>query len=320
MKRKLQGIFKDLVDNLYDGVYLLDRHRHIIYWNKAAETITGFAAHEVLGKRCADNILTHMDDDGKNLCQDRCPVTFTLQDGQPREVEAYLHHKDGHRVPVNIRIMPVRDADQTIIGAMELFTDNRPKLALKHRLEELERHAHLDALTQVANRRGLENRLTSLLYEFQRYGWPMGIIFLDIDHFKAVNDTYGHDVGDRVLKAVANNLAANSRPFDLVGRWGGEEFVCLMKNINAPNLEALAERFRRLVAASYLEAAGAVIRVTISLGATLLQAGDTPDTAIGRADRLMYHSKQEGRNRVTTDALPPPATVRTRSDSASLPA
>lgn len=318
MKRKLQGIFKDLVDNLYDGVYLVDTRRRIIYWNKAAETITGYAATEVLGKRCADNILTHTDDEGRSLCLGLCPVTFTLQDGQPREVEAYLHHKDGHRVPVNIRIMPVRDADQSIIGAMELFNDNSPKIALKHRLEELERHAHLDELTQVANRRGLENRLTSLVYEYQRYGWPMGVIFVDIDHFKAVNDTYGHDAGDRVLKAVANNLAANSRPFDLVGRWGGEEFVCLLKNIAAPHLEALAERFRQLVAASYLEVADSIIRVTISLGATLLRPGDTFETALKRADELLYYSKQQGRNRVTTDFGQPRAAASAPADPAAV--
>ncbi len=307
MQRHLKGIFKDLVDQLYEGVYLVEPSRRIVYWNQGAESITGFSAAHTLGHRCSDNLLTHMDKAGTNLCLGHCPVVGTLTDGQPREVEAFLHHRDGHRVPVAIRVMPATDPKGKIIGAIEIFRDLSPKIVLQQRLTELEEHALLDPLTQVANRRALEIQLDARLHELQRYGWPTGIIFLDIDHFKRINDTYGHVVGDKVLKTVASNLVTNARPFDFVGRWGGEEFVCLARNVDAVDLTALAERFRLLVASSYLIEEDEIIRVTISLGATLLQAADTPESALHRADSLMYASKTAGRNRLTTDSPPPEA-------------
>src|SRR5689334_15269715 len=113
-----------LLELLFDGLYYVDRNKKISFWNKAAEKITGYERAEVTGFCCADNILRHIDDEGHELCLDGCPLSATLFDGQVREAHVYLHHKRGHRVPVSIRVTPIRDAEGEIIGAAEVFADN----------------------------------------------------------------------------------------------------------------------------------------------------------------------------------------------------
>jgi diguanylate cyclase (GGDEF)-like protein/PAS domain S-box-containing protein len=299
--KETEGYYKELLDNLYDGVYCVDSGRRIIYWNKAAEQITGFQSSEVLGKHCHQNILRHVDEVGTELCEGSCPLAKTIADGLLRDAEVYLHHKDGHRVPVSVRITPIRDDQGRVIGAVQLFADNSSKAAMLARLDELEQLSLLDPLTKLGNRRFIEMNFRSRWDEMKRYGFSFGVIFLDIDHFKNINDRYGHDVGDNVLKMVAGTLASNSRPFDVFGRWGGEEFVGILRSPDIKGLCAIAERLRTLVRTSFLMYAADRLRVTVSLGATMARKGDTLEDLLRRADQLMFQSKSAGRDRVSTD-------------------
>jgi len=288
--------YKRIIENLHDGLYFVDRNRVITYWNKAAEKISGFTASEVIGKSCSKNILTHVDGDGNNLCTVRCPLAATIGDGNPRETEAYLHHKDGHRLPVSIRVSALTDNAGNIIGGIELFSDISHQAANELRIKELEKLALLDNLTQLANRTYIEKEIQSRFEEKKRFNVPFGILFIDIDHFKNFNDTYGHDVGDNVLKFTANTFVANNRPFDLYGRWGGEEFIGVIRNINRKGLESLGNRLRSLIEHSYIIHENHRLRVTVSIGASLVCENDTVDTLIKRADTLLYKSKAAGRN------------------------
>ncbi len=297
--------YKAILDNLYDGIYFVDTRRQITYWNRAAEELTGYGAAEVVGRRCSDQLLRHVDAQGTLLCEGSCPLAACLQDGQNREAEVYLHHKDGHRVPVRIRISPIRDVEGEIVGAAELFSDNSAASVITNRMAELEQLALLDSLTRLANRRFMANSIENRLRELDRYGWPTGILFMDVDNFKEVNDTYGHDAGDAVLRQIAITLLTNSRGFDLFGRWGGEEFVGEIRSVDQQQLVGVAEKLRMLIShADIPVGAGALIRVTVSIGATLLRPDDTVEDAIRRADQLMYQSKKAGKNRVSTDPRP----------------
>jgi diguanylate cyclase (GGDEF)-like protein len=228
-----------------------------------------------------------------------CPLAGTIADGKPREAEIYMHHKDGHRIPVSVRISTLTDRDGNIIGGVELFTDVSNKATNELRVKELEKLALLDNLTQLANRNYIEREIQSRLEEKKRFNVPFGILFIDIDHFKKFNDSYGHDVGDDVLKFVANTFVANARPFDLYGRWGGEEFIGIIRNINSQDLELLGNRLRYLVENSYIIHENEKLYVTISIGATLVNENDTIDSRIKRADTFLYKSKAAGRNCLT---------------------
>ena len=289
----------DVLENLHDGLYLTDTHRIITFWNHAAERITGYPAAEVLGRSCAANILVHVDTDGRSLCRGLCPLAMTMADCVGREAEVFLRHRDGHRVPVLVRTGPLKDRAGQVVGGVELFTDLSNILANNSRVRELEQLALLDTLTQLANRAYLQREIEARFEEMRRYGIPFGLLFMDIDFFKRFNDTYGHDVGDAVLKLVANTFTANSRAFDVYGRWGGEEFVGVIRSIDAEDLVVLGNRMRVLVNQSFLMHDEARLGVSISLGATVAKPDDTAESLIKRADQLLYRSKKEGRNRLT---------------------
>ncbi|HIK11843.1 MAG TPA: sensor domain-containing diguanylate cyclase [Oscillatoriaceae cyanobacterium M33_DOE_052] len=288
-----------VLDNMYEGVYFVDNNRRITYWNKSAEAISGYSSDDVLGQHCWNNILKHIDQCGHAHCRDSCPLACTLADGQTREVELYLHHKHGHRVPISLRVSPLRDEHGNICGAIEIFIDNSAKVAILERVEELEKMAMVDTLTKLPNRRYLETKLPHILSEYHENGFAVGVLFIDVDHFKNINDMYGHDVGDEVLKMVANTLAINSRASDIFCRWGGEEFVGIVHNVTEAQLEEIANRFRILVGTSSLDMGREEIKVTLSIGATISRGNDNSNSLLKRADQLMYHSKQTGRDRVT---------------------
>ena len=294
-------LYSKVMDNLHEGVYFVDPDRTITYWNKGAENLTGYTAAEMLGKRCSDDLLMHVDDRGTVLCVEGCPLQKTMVDGLPSEAEVYLRHKGGHRLPVSLRVIPVFDLDHRLTGAVEIFTDNSERVALRQKIAELQRDALLDPLTGLVNRRYATETLRSMLDQMLRYGWTFGILFMDIDLlFKAINDTYGHDVGDQVLKMVAKSLQANSRSFDVVARWGGEEFLAIIVNVNDETLHRVAYKLRTLVAKSSLHVGNERIGVTISLGATLARPKDTVESLMKRADQAMYRKKLSGRNQEST--------------------
>lgn len=295
-----RDFYKSLLDNLYDGVYFVDTERRITYWNLGAERLTGYDTEEVVGRFCRENILEHVDEKGTRLCESSlCPAARTLKDGQPHEDEVYLHHKKGHRLPVAIRVAPIMSPDGKIVGAVEVFSDNTPRVVSRQTIEELQRIALLDPLTEVGNRRYAEMNLKFRLAEQDRYGWPFGILFIDIDNFKDVNDRFGHEVGDDVLRMTARTLAGSLRSFDLVSRWGGEEFLAIVVNVDPGSLLAVAEKLRKMVEQSKITYDSENIGITVSLGGTLALKSDSVETIVRRADELMYRSKAEGRNCTT---------------------
>ena len=299
--REDDSFCKGLLDSLHDGVYFVDHNRRITYWNRGAERISGYNSSEVIGMSCSDNLLMHVNEEGDTLCRRSCPLADTLKDGRVRESEVYLKHRDGHRVPVFIRVSPLLDSYGQVVGAVESFNDTSPNAALLERIEGLQRLALLDPLTELPNRRCINMKLRSRIDEMGRYGWPCGVLFVDIDNFKVVNDAFGHIIGDRVLKMVARTLSSSLRSYDILGRYGGEEFIAIIANVNSTQLYSFANRLRLLVEKSNLNTNSGTVSVTISIGATLARSNDTLDSVIKRADQLMYHSKAAGRNRVSLE-------------------
>jgi diguanylate cyclase (GGDEF)-like protein/PAS domain S-box-containing protein len=292
---------KTILDNINDGIYFVDPERRITYWNKGAERITGYPADKVISHFCHDNILNHVSENGIQLCHNGCPLKATIADGMSRQAEVYLHHADGHRVPVLIRTSPLYGSDGVIIGGIEIFSDNTLLLKARRRANDLERTVLLDPLTGVGNRLHFELKLQSALSELKQYRLSAGLLFIDIDRFKDVNDRSGHDIGDQVLKMVAHTLERNVRNDDTLARWGGDEFVVLLVGVDQHGLTGTAEKLRSLVENSHLKLEGKEITVTVSIGATLACSEDTSETLIHRADHNMYQGKSHGRNTISTD-------------------
>lgn len=298
-----EEFYKNILFNIQDGVYFVDNDRKITYWNKGAEGITGFESNEIMGKNCFDRILIHVDETNHSLCEDGCPLAETLKDGKNREAFAFFHHKLGHRVPTKFKTSPIRDSRGKIIGAVEIFNDNSENHENIEIIKKLKDDILIDSLTGIANRKYAEQKISASLNELDRYGRKFSLLFIDIDHFKNINDCFGHEVGDEVLKIVAMTLSKNIRSFDTAARWGGEEFVVLIENTEANQLKKTANKLRSLIEASshYFHDSDKYISVTISIGATISRTGDKVQDIIARSDSLMYQSKETGRNKVTLD-------------------
>lgn len=292
------NFYKELINNLGDGVYFVDRNRRITFWNKGAERITGYSPREVIGKSCSDNILRHIDDNGVDLCLNVCPLAVTIGDGKFREADVYLHHKDGHRVPIRVRISPIYDDLGEVSGAVEVFSDNSRRIDILQEMEKLKKEVFIDELTQVGNRKYAKFNLEMKFQKWKHFQVTFGLLFIDVDHFKMFNDSYGHGLGDRMLKTVANSIGNGLRIMDILCRWGGEEFIVIVPNVKDDKLCEIAERIRMLVEKSFIAMDDKTLKVSISVGGALIREGESLESLVQRADEKMYQSKEQGRNRV----------------------
>ena len=170
--------------------------------------------------------------------------------------------------------------------------------SLSARSETLEHAALTDGLTGMQNRRYFDDALREYIVEFRRIGKPVGLMILDLDHFKKVNDTHGHNVGDEALKAVANCLRTMTRYHDVVARLGGEEFAVVAPNMDVEMLERFAERIRKAIAATTVMAGEVRLKVTASVGLAVWDGKEAAEEFFRRADRQLYEAKRQGRNRV----------------------
>ena len=291
--------WKSVLDDLSDGVYMVDEDRRIVYWNHAAEKITGFRAEEILGHRCSENILNHVDERGCELCKAECPLHQTLRDGETRRELVFLRHKDGYRVPVSVAIRPCRDRNGEVRCAVETFRDASEHAHLKERVGELQQTVMQDEVTGLPNRRFGERNILERVEQLRRYECPFGVIFVDLDAFKAINDRWGHYMGDRVLHMAARVLDLNSRGPDHACRWGGDEFVLICPHLDSEGLLEVAERLRVMLESSRVVVETTELTVHASFGATLARPDDGPASIVERADGAMYASKSNGGNRVT---------------------
>ena len=169
---------------------------------------------------------------------------------------------------------------------------------LSARSETLEQAALTDGLTGMQNRRYFDDALKEYLGEFKRIGKPIGLLVLDLDHFKMVNDTHGHDVGDEVLREVAGCLKNFTRYHDIAARLGGEEFAVVAPNMDMEGLSKFAERIRRAVSDLVIQSGNVRLKVTTSIGVAVWDGKEEADGFYRRADRMLYQAKRLGRNRV----------------------
>lgn len=195
-------------------------------------------------------------------------------------------------------------AQQTLLSTVVPVLTNF--LIREHLLEKLQSRANYDRLTGALSRGHTEEKLGSEIERSTRYKNELSVVLFDIDHFKSINDSFGHDVGDAVLKRVASKVQASLRSVDVLGRWGGEEFLMILAETDLKNAQHVAESVRRLIE---LEGFGVPRPVTISAGVSSFQQGDDSASLIKRADIAVYEAKREGRNRVKAAPAPTPFPV-----------
>ncbi|MBI4808074.1 MAG: PAS domain S-box protein [Nitrosomonadales bacterium] len=283
-----------LLNSAGEGIYGVDRNGRCTFINPAALAILGFSKEEVLGKN-QHIIFHHHHKDGTPYPSEDCPIFKTLHDGIRRGVEDAFIRKNGEVFPVQLTVTPMHENGQ-IVGVEAVFQDIAQRKEME---EELIRLATTDSLTGMANRRHFIEQLEMELAHFIRFGQPTALLMVDIDHFKSVNDTYGHATGDIVLRHFAELAGQRLRRVDLLGRLGGEEFGILLPGTDSAGAKLFAERFRNYVADTPAQSGDGPIPFTISIGIAMFDSRDeAADSIMARADMALYRAKAGGRNRV----------------------
>ena len=288
-----------LFDTLDESVYLLDRDRRVTYWNPAAQELARCTGEEPSGTHCWNDRLVQRDGETCAECRHPCLLGSAMLTGKSQAGELNFQHQDGCRVPMAVTVHPLKNGGGEVTGAIEIFKEHHDAHGTHETMIQLEKLAFLDSLTGLANRRYLEVTLLARLQELQRYGWRFGMIFIDVDNLKTVNDTFGHGAGDLIIRTVGKTFADHARLSDVVGRWGGDEFMAVVPSMDGEQLTAAAEKFRALVEEIAIQDKSHPLRITISVGATVAFPEDTIDTLVSRGDQLMFQSKRMGKNRVT---------------------
>ena len=240
---------------------------------------------------------------GPRLYEECGPLIAASLRGEPQQFEQERPRADGAPGYVLTRYIPDSDASGVkgfFVIASDITDLKQAQIKLEKRIEDLHAMATIDSLTGLDNRRSLLEKIHLEIERAKRYGLVSVFLMLDLDHFKRVNDTYGHDAGDRVLQQVSALLQETMRASDHVGRLGGEEFGALLTNTSPERAMEIAERLRCLVEELVVRHQNATIRMTISIGVADLQVGvENPvEDMMKRADVALYRAKNLGRNRV----------------------
>ena len=286
-----------LIDESADLFFALGRQGEFVEANLALEQALGFSRQELVGSRLNNHPL--FDRIGDQLLQRLRGASLN----ESVRIEGELVLADGSAQAVEINSMRVRVGGQEFLVAVARNISERKALE-----EHLRRLSLNDALTGVANRRAFEARLTEEWRRASRGNTPLSVLLIDVDHFKAYNDTLGHLAGDDCLRAVANRLQASlRRPEDLLARYGGEEFAVLLPATNAAGAALFAHHVQtHLRKAALPHPASPVSRhLTISIGGSCMQptADSSPSALIAAADAALYRAKAGGRDRVEFSSL-----------------
>lgn len=305
--------FPDIVVEMVAvGIFAMDRRMNIILWNRFMEIHSQLRANEVLGK----NLFDCFPELSRKWLEKKLRTIMVLKSQSFtswKERPYLLKFPNVHSMSNDAEFMyqacsfwPLKDKSNLVRGVCISIHDVTETAVTQRLLEKateqaltLEETSQRDSLTGLYNRYFFDEQISQEIARARRYQWNMGLIMLDIDHFKKVNDTYGHPGGDEVLRVVAFTLLKQLRSSDILCRYGGEEFAMILPQVNEEKGRYVADRLRTSIEEANIDFEGQNIKVTISMGFSLLRDDMTPGQLIGEADSALYMSKNSGRNCVT---------------------
>ncbi|UCN00773.1 diguanylate cyclase [Sulfurimonas sp. SWIR-19] len=284
-RRKVHLLAKAL-QQTDDMVLITDANGIIEYVNDSVLVKTGYDRSELIGNK------TNIFKSGKHTDEFYKRLWKTILSGKNYNSVIIDKTKGGRLYYADLKITPLFDEEKNIQNFVATSTDITSRIEMEKKLKKL---ATTDSLTEIYNRYKIDEAINLHIERYKRYREPFCILMFDIDFFKKVNDTYGHDVGDRVLKALSRLVLTHIRKTDIFGRWGGEEFVIILENTSREKAVHIAEKLRKRVEAYSIDKK---YKITISIGVTEYSEPETREELVKKADEALYKAKQNGRNQV----------------------
>ncbi|KVD76911.1 diguanylate cyclase [Burkholderia sp. ABCPW 14] len=295
-----------VIERVSFGIFVLDREMKVLMWNRFMQDHSGVAAADVIGRNLFDSFpelprawLSRKIESVFQLGSfafsswEQRPYLFRFDHDRPITGGVDFMQQDCTFVPIargrEVEAVCVTISDVTHVSVMQREREEA--------VAKLQEYANRDGLTGIANRRFFEARLRDEFERWQRYGGNLSVLLFDLDHFKTINDRFGHVVGDNVLRVMARRVADVVRSQDTFGRFGGEEFALLLPCTSLDEAMHVAEKIRQTIGSTPIEAEGALVPVTASVGGAAAHAGAlTHETLVNEADAALYRAKRQGRN------------------------
>lgn len=306
--------FRSFISLSNDGMALVNEEGLVIEWNKSMTNITGVSIDKVYGEKFWDILkMVSIEFDDKELSSDfkkniQIAIKRGVSGATTRDRQCRLKHPDGHIVYLQFSFFTIkmdhgyrlgivtRDNTETVVYQKKIAEQNK-ELSIAYK--QMEKLSRIDPLTQISNRRDIEIRLEYEKKRVARQSLPFSLAIGDIDNFKSVNDTYGHDTGDYVLQEIAKLVELAIREQDIFGRWGGEEFILVYPDTPLDGGIVICERLRKKIEDHRFYFKGVELKITLTIGVSEYSGGELKDT-IKMADLALYEGKGNGKNRVVT--------------------
>jgi diguanylate cyclase (GGDEF)-like protein/PAS domain S-box-containing protein len=278
-------IFRTVLEGLDTGVYIVDRERRILFWNQGAEKITGYHSYDVMGHVSRQNVLAQCNDLSCVLCGKACPLSDAILDGKRRDIQISLRHKAGHRVPVRLQVVPIRDSHGSVTGAAESFMVEHELSDVDVHLRNLATHGCLDVLTGTPNQAFTQSHLRENLTFFQEYNLPFGVLCIEIEKLDELRATHGREAVEVMLHVVAQTMKHTLRPDGFLGHWSENQFLAIMTYCQSQELEKAAQSVERMVSCSGVQWWDDLLTVPVSVGRAMVRQGDTIESLLERAQQ-----------------------------------
>lgn len=290
-----------LLDEMPIGCYIIRPDHTILYWNQEAESLLGFTSGEMRGRKCIDMPLGCSFTSGSKIQGQFCPAVVAYRTGRPSSLQMFMRRKDGSDLLVRNVLMPLKDRDGKVAQLLSFFFPLADRDCDSTMIRDLYEMATRDALTCLPGRKYMEACLQEEMEKFKRTGNPYAVLFADADYLHEINNTYGHETGDKMLKEIGLMLRRYGRKADRFCRWGGDEFVGLLQLKKPEDIVGAALRLKTEAEKCEIEVQGREISCQTAIGITVVRDDDTIQSLVDRADQYMYAAKKIVGNQIVTD-------------------
>ena len=283
-------LYKLLIDQLDEGIYIVDRDRRILYWNGGAERISGYYAHEIVGRIFQGDLLMHCDDSGRAVSGQTCQVVDVMDRGTPRECTLYMRHRHGHRIPVHLRSQAICEAGGERVGAVEVFEE-----AAAPTLPDLSNLAAYNCVdeTGALTRPFGEMKARQAAEALNLFGIPFAWVRIALDDMDLLEHRYGHGMVEAAVKMIAETVANSLKTLDWLTYWDRGEFRIEARGYSLTELEDLRCTLQILVCKSTLEWWGDPVRITVSIAARMAERGETLESLERWEDEALVSREKE---------------------------